>query len=125
VTAAQYLRRGEVGSYGNNHLKMSLHVKHIFQNRANISLCGAYFIPSVQHLAKKGGKGFAFQNGDDVLRLLSGVQLIMCLPIIVSGNIAGGILFLSADGLPGAAASEAEISLVQAFAAYLGKQLDD
>lgn len=46
-------------------------------------------------------------------------------PVIASGDVVGGILFLSEDNAPTPSATEIQISLVQTFAAYLGEQLGD
>lgn len=54
-----------------------------------------------------------------------GRYAVACAPVIASGDIAGAILYLSADNAPLSPASETQVALVQVFASYLGEQFSD
>lgn len=66
-------------------------------------------------------------NSDTPCLPIEGVEryAVACAPIIVSGDIAGAILYLSVDKTQISPASETQIALVRFSAAYLGEQLSD
>lgn len=66
-------------------------------------------------------------NNDAFCYPVEGVERIAvaCAPVLVSGDTAGAILYLSADEAPPSIATERQIALVQGFATYLGEQLGD
>lgn len=66
-------------------------------------------------------------NTDTLFFPVEGIEryAVACAPVIASGDIAGAILYLSADKVPLSPALETQAALVQVFAAYLGEQFSD
>lgn len=70
-------------------------------------------------------KTYVNSGGERRLQPVEGVEqyALVQYPIIASGDVCGSVMFLM--NRPGEAAGDAEIKLIQAAAAFLGKQMEE